>query len=395
MSRVLVVSSKSYEKARADGLCGKNLKEGFHSDDVFLLGYADTEGSGLLNRGNNEYEFFYHEEKRKINRSVKTFNRLIKPEIDYKLVTLYEEHIESIIKKEEIDTLVAVFFPLETVVAVANIKKKYTNIRIIIYEVDSSTDVEYYLSRLDKYYIDAYKRYMKKKVYKYYDYVLAMNAHFEHVSNIYGKIIGNRLYKIDSPVLCFNEKLEYDNRINRNVINFVYAGFLNSETYSPKPILDFFKLNKDKDNWRLHFYSRGNCEEMLKEAALKDSRIIVHGYVNKEELNQALRESDVFLSVSYDFKPNSIPSKVFEYFNANRAVMHFCESSNVFTVDYMDKYPRGIVVYNSSMKVDNDKILKFIDDSMNNKLACIDATEVFKMNTPEYSADLIKELMNK
>ena len=309
-------------------------------------------------------------------------------------MALYEKHIESIIREEGIDTLAAVYFPLETVAAVANTKKKHTNIRTIIYEVDSSTDVEYYLSRLDKFYIDAYKRYMKK-IYKYYDYVLAMNAHFEHVSNIYGKIIGNRLYKIDSPVLCFNEKLECDNRINRNVINFVYAGFLNGETYSPKPILDFFRLNKDKDNWRLHFYSRGNCEEMLNEAALKDRRIIVHGYVNKEELNQALRESDVFLSVSYDFKPNSIPSKVFEYFNANRVVMHFCESSNVFTADYMDKYPRGIVVYNSSMKADNDKILKFIDDSMNNKLACIDATEVFEMNTPEYSADLIKELMNK
>ncbi|MDY2731231.1 MAG: glycosyltransferase [Erysipelotrichaceae bacterium] len=394
MNRILVVSSKSYEKARADGLCGKNLKEGFHCDDVFLLGYADIEGSGLLNRGNNEYEFFYHEDKKKKNRLAKTFKRLLKPEIDYKLVALYEKHIESIIKEEGIDTLAAVYFPLETVAAVANIKKKHTNVRTIIYEVDSSTDVEYYLSRLDKYYIDAYKRYMKK-IYKYYDYVLAMNAHFKHVSDTYGKMIGNRLYKMDSPVLCFNGKLEYDNRLNRNVINFVYAGFLNSETYSPKPILDFFRLNKKKNNWRLHFYSRGNCEDMLKAAAAKDERIFVHGYVSKEELNAALREADIFLSVSYDFKPNSIPSKVFEYFDANRAVIHFCESSNIFTEEYMNKYPRGWVVYNRGMVQDNDKVLVFIDECLNNSLPLIDARSVFKMNTPEYSADLIKELVNK
>ena len=54
MNRILVVSSKSYEKARADGLCGKNLKEGFHNNDVFLLGYAEINGSGLIKRGNNE-----------------------------------------------------------------------------------------------------------------------------------------------------------------------------------------------------------------------------------------------------------------------------------------------------------------------------------------------------
>ena len=134
---------------------------------------------------------------------------------------------------------------------------------------------------------------------------------------------------------------------------------------------------------------------MLKAAAAKDERIFVHGYVSKEELNAALREADIFLSVSYDFKPNSIPSKVFEYFDANRAVIHFCESSNIFTEEYMNKYPRGWVVYNRSMVQDNDKVLVFIDECLNNSLPLIDAGSVFKMNTPEYSADLIKELVNK
>lgn len=392
MSKILVVSSKSYEKARADGLCGKNLKEGFHNNDVFLLGYADIEGSGLLNRGNNEYEFFYHENKKKGNKYLKIAERLIKPEIDYELVRQFERNIELIIESEKIDTLIAVFFPLETVVAVSDIKKKHPEIKTILYEVDSSTDVEYYLSRLDKYYISAYMRYMKS-IYTYFDYVLVMNAHYRHVYECFGNVLGNKLKRIDSPVLCFNEQLDYDNRKDRDTVNFFYTGFLNSDTYSPLPILKFFELNGDKKCWRLHFYSRGNCEKMLKEASEKDERIRVHGYVSKDELNRSLRGADVFLSVSYDFKPNSIPSKVFEYFNSNRGVIHFCEKENIFTREYMNKYPRGYVVYNSGLREDNDKALNFIGKILNDELPKIDAKHMFEMNTPEYSANLIKELL--
>lgn len=394
MKRILVVSSKSYEKARADGLCGKNLKEGFHSDGVFLLGYADINGSGLINRGNNEYEFFYHDNKKKESRAVKIIKRLIKPEIDYGLVEQFEKNIELIIESENIDTLVAVFFPLETAVAVSRIKKKNPNIRAILYEVDSSTDVEYYLSRLDKYYISAYKCYMKS-IYVCFDYVLVMNAHYSHVYECFENILGNKLKKIDSPVLCFNEELEYDNRKDRDTVNFFYTGFLNSDTYSPLPILNFFEFNSDKTDWCLHFYTRGNCEEMLKKASEKDNRIKVHGYVSKDELNRSLREADIFLSVSYDFKPNSIPSKVFEYFNSNRSVIHFCEKENIFTREYMNRYPRGYVVYTSEMIKNNDRTVDFINKSLNGELPVINAKMVFEMNTPEYSANLIKELLEK
>ena len=394
MNRILVVSSKSYEKARADGLCGKNLKEGFHDNDVYLLGYADIEGHGLLSRGNNEYEFFYHENKRKENRYFKTVKRLFEPETDSELIREFEKNIEIIIEKENIDTLVAVYFPLETVIAISNIKRKYPETKTILYEVDSSTDVEYYLSRLDRYYIAAYRRYMSH-LYAYFDYVLVMNAHYNHVKKCYGKIINEKLRRIDSPVLCFNEKLEYDNHQGRDTVNFFYTGFLNRDTYSPVSILKFFEINSDKNNWRLHFYSRGNCEDMLKRAAEKDERIMVHGYVSKDELNRSLREADVFLSVSYDFKPSSIPSKVFEYFNSNRPVIHFCEKENVFTREYMNKYPRGYVIYNSKLKEDNDKAVEFINKSLNYELPVIDAKNVFKMNTPEYSANLIKELLEK
>lgn len=394
MNRILVISSKCYEKARADGLCGKNLKEGFHSNDIFLLGYANIESEGLLNRGNNEYEFFYHEDTKRENRLVKTVKRLCKPEIDYELVKKYEEYIYAIIEKESIDTLIPVFFPLETVVAVSNIKKKHQGINTILYEVDSSTDVEYYLGRLDKNYIASQKRYMCK-MYQYYDYVLVMNSHYEHAKKLYGKILKDKLWRIDSPVLCFSEKMEYDFRKDRDTVNFYYTGFLNIDTYSPEPILRFFELNKEKKNWRLHFYSRGNCEDFLRKVSLNDERIIVHGYVNKEELVRCLKEADIFLSVSYDFKPNSIPSKVFEYFNSNRVVIHFCEKENVFTREYMNRYPRGYVVYNSKLIEDNDKTIGFINKALNGELPVIDAKTVFEMNTPEYSASTIQSILNK
>lgn len=390
--KTLIVSSKSYEKARADGLCGKNLKEGFHSDDVFLLGYADIKGSGLLNRGNNEFEFFYHKKKNNDNRLLKIVKRLIEPEIDYELVKQFEKNIESIIVLEKIDVLVAVFFPLETVVAVSNIKNRHPDIKTIIYEVDSSTDIAYYLSRLDKYYIRAYKCFMKR-IYRYYDYVLVMNSHYEHVKKIYGAVLKNKLKRIDSPVLC-GEKIQLINKENKNTIDFFYTGTFVEDTYSPEPFIEFFKINEDKLNWRLHFYSKG-CERILNNAMKNDSRIMVHGYVSTEELDKAIKNADVFLSIDSKFKPNSIPSKAFRFFDSNMPIIHFSHEKNIFVEEYMEKYPRGFVVYNYSIQEQNSLVLEFIDKVLKGQLPEIDAKSVFKMNTPEYSADLIKELMNK
>ena len=58
----------------------------------------------------------------------------------------------------------------------------------------------------------------------------------------------------------------------------------------------------------------------------------------------------------------------------------------------MDKYPRGYVVYNSRIVDDNDKAADFIKKILNDELPLIDAKSIFEMNTPEYSANLIKEL---
>lgn len=392
MSRILVVSSKSYEKARADGLCGKNLKEGFHSDDVFLLGYADIEGESLLSRGNNEYEFFYHKNNKKKNKYLKTVKRLIRPEIDYELVERFEKNIETIINLENIDAIISIFFPLETVVAVANVKKKNPNLKTIQYEVDSSTDVEYYLSRLDKYYISAYKWYMKS-LYACFDYVLVMNSHYKHVNKCYGNVLKDKLRRIDSPVLC-GEKLRLNEKQDKSTVNFFYTGTFVDNTYSPEPFLQFFEINKDKHDWRLHFYSKG-CERMLNNAAASDSRIFLHGYVSTDELNEAIKNADIFLSIDSKFKPNSIPSKVFRFFDSNMPVIHFSHDKNVFVEEYMPKYPRGFVVYNNSIKEQNSSALEFIEKVMNEQLPEMDAKDVFKMNTPEYSADLIKELLKK
>ena len=68
-----------------------------------------------------------------------------------------------------------------------------------------------------------------------------------------------------------------------------------------------------------------------------DSRIMVHGYVSTEELDKAIKNADVFLSIDSKFKPNSIPSKVFRFFDSNMPIIHFSHEKNIFVEEYMEK----------------------------------------------------------
>ena len=64
-------------------------------------------------------------------------------------------------------------------------------------------------------------------------------------------------------------------------------------------------------------------------------------------------------------------------------IIHFSHEKNIFVEEYMEKYPRGFVVYNYSIQEQNSLVLEFIDKVLKGQLPEIDAKSVFKMNTPE------------
>lgn len=388
MNNILIITSRCFVDSRADGICGKNLKNGFdNKSNVFLLCYTSVPDVDMTKE--NEFCFCYKEKKKKKTR-LSSLRKIVNPYYDYELSNIYFDKACEIITNNKIDTVISVYYPLETLIALAKIKNKFSNIKCISYEVDSAVDIHKYSSRLGFLHNKANVRFLNK-IYSSCDYILIMKCHIKRFTKTF-KSHTNKVRLIDSPVLI---DYSYLNCYKKDrTVDFYYTGYLDKDYYSPEPFIELFELNKNKENWRLHFYSRGNCEDMIRNACKKDNRIVQHGYIPEDQLNKVIAYADIFLSIDNSLKPNSIPSKVFKFFGMCKPVIHFASPNSFFAKEYICYYPFGFVV--KDIKEDNDLLCSFIDNLSEMKSVSFSFIKTkFIMNTPEYSANLIKELINK
>lgn len=108
--------------------------------------------------------------------------------------------------------------------------------------------------------------------------------------------------KIPLGVEFSNHKLEK----NYDTIDISYMGGLNK--IKGVQILIKALRNIDNDNIKLHIYGKGVDEEEFKEMAENDPRIIFHGYVEREMLQDSYHQSNltVLPSICYDNSPMMI-----------------------------------------------------------------------------------------
>ena len=389
MSTYIVLTSKCYENARANGICGKKIQEALikQGHRSILVGYTPNKLESELEVKEDCYKFHYAGGKHKSTK-IDSIKRIFVPRYNKELVNGYVDICEDIISSNRVDAIVGIYFPIETLIAMDILKKRY-GIKTISYQVDSATDVAIYSDIMHRLHTYAYV--MKaKSIYKNIDYVIAMTSNRLNMEKRYLSILGNKLLFVDS--LALYEKHHPNKRENKKTIDFLYTGTLDKDYYSPKPFIEMFVNNSDRLNWRLHFYSRGNCDDMLKWAADNDDRIVLHGYVDQEMLDDAMKNADFFLSTDHLVKKNCVPYKILNYFSYGKPVIHFTKEAGFTVENYIDKYPLGLTVNQEKILEENRRIREFVDNNIDNSCSVDEIYKLFHKDTAKYSAEIIEKL---
>lgn len=391
MKNLIILTSRCFEDAYANGICAqeirKALKENSEINKVFLVGYTKKSGfDGFFDEENYKFTYYRINKCSKLNSLKKT----IKPYIRKDLVDKYVDVAKKIISTNRIDAIISMFFPLESLIAAQKIKKMFPNITTISYQFDSATDIGVFSSKLSPLHIRAYTNYLNK-LYSDIDYIIAMESN--------KKDIQKRYYKHNDKIHYVNSLALYDFKgldcnIN-NTINFLYTGTLDKDNYTPIPFFELFSLNPEKTNWRLHFFSRGNCEDLIYSASQKDKRIVQHGYIDNSLLNEHLRKADFLLSTDNILKPNCIPYKILNYFSFGKPIIHFTKINGFTVENYINKYPISLCINQDNIPNENQKILSFIDKYRGKTVDKDYVFSTFYKDTPAYSADMIIEILNK
>lgn len=399
--RILFVLKQYYPRPTPPGICVQKLQECFLrrgiNSDVLMQG--EKEGFVISSEyGNvysiNEISFDFDQTKRdSINNLLRKY-RLIKSwPCDVGEVEKYITEIKRLDDMYSYDAIIGVCLPTATAYSAVQVPKGY------VYELDSITnnpELSRGIRKLLRYRLIKIENHIFSKANHIF-YVKHNEQYYLHTR--YNKY-RNKMTVVDIPLLIRNNKreseLESSSSKENNITEMIYAGGLFKEYRNPQYLLELLEKLSLSHNFRCRFYSRGDCEDLIGQAAKKNKSIEQCGYVEREIIEQAIQKSDLLISLGNKLKgeDRSLPSKVIEYMASGRAILHIDSGETDTAVAYLKKYELALILNSLDPLEYNIKQLQEFLIKTKEKVLEFDAVKsVFKMNTPDYTVDKMLEVI--
>ena len=289
--------------------------------------------------------------------------------------------------------IVAEYFSIESLIAGAYLKKRYGN-GLILYNVDSLSNINS-VEGISISYARKKGLAWERKLFGMADGIILMRCHERHYKRKVFDPFRNKMRYSDLPLMeRKNGNDSYSKgKAEHDTVEWIYTGTLSSDGRPPFYLIEIFK--KLSMNFRLNFYSKGDCEEYLHKQAVLDNRIIVHGHVPKNELDKAYREANFFISIG-NKTGSFLPSKTIEYISYCKPIIHFSYQKHDVCMDYLERYGHALIIdaYKGEMEKDIVRINEFLGEESGVTIRYEEVSRKFKENTPEYTADLIKSFID-
>lgn len=386
MSKILILASYYLGVATANGICAKNIAKqlGQNGHEVFVVCYDKEDGE------ENVYTVTCPAPERKRSLISKIYGRLratVTPTLNRSLTDEYTAVSLKLCKEKKIDVVVGMFFPFETAPVMMAVKRQFPEIRTVIYELDSVGDGIFSGSKYQALFNHAIERWSSKQ-YRYADRVIVMESHEDYWKKTFGKKHGDKLMIADIPVLV-EKPLPQVEMSEDEPISFLYGGLIEQAYRSPDHLLAVFEEYSKAEEATLDFFSKGDCEAKIADAAKRVSGIRQNGYVSEAVLDEAIAKADVLISIGNRFS-RSVPSKLITYLSYGKPVVHISLQKDDVCTHYLEQYPLGLVLYAWDPVEENAKKLEqFTKENRHKTVGFTEVAAALDKNNPAYSARLI------
>lgn len=398
MKRIVVLSTIYTGIPSANGICARNIV----SELINLGNKVDVicyEGdiSNVSNRRENIHTVKRMKIKKKLNmfdfRSLYTkFFQLLNMNIEYlldmELVNAYYNKLIEINRINPINTIIAMYFPLECLHAAFLFKYSHRNVCVLGYELDSIED-GVANGKIQKYYNKICQKWLNE-VYLYIDYIIVMKGHENNWRTIF-KRYEEKLIILDIPVLTEKNKTT---NIPCDPIKMIYAGLIEKKYRSPSYLLNVLSELSKKINFEFYFFSKGDCENEIKQYSRNYKNIFQRGYVFPEILEEYIQDASILVNIGNSVS-RSLPSKLINYISYGKPIIHFTLQDNDICKEYLNNYELALVIEkNLSIVEASNLILQFIEEVRHKvTIKFDDIRKIYYMNDPKYSAKVINNLV--
>jgi glycosyltransferase involved in cell wall biosynthesis len=294
------------------------------------------------------------------------------------------------------DMIISTYNPFEGMLAGYWFRKKHPNVLFVLYILDTLSN-----AGSTKWISSALNEKMgwrwEKRIFPHCDTVINLRCHEQHHQKKKYDSFRDKMVFTDIPLFQPEMKtgITKNGLFETDFIHFTYAGRVLSEISNPAGLLMLFEKLCIKHNYKLHFFSSGDCEHIISEYERKtDRKIMREGLVPHEKIKDILQSSDVLVSIG-NSRSEKITSKIFEYISTGKPCLHIQRSEEDTAVPYYQKYPRALIIKESDSIEENIKKITDFLNKPGKEINMLELKKHFIENTPEFTGDLVMNLVNE
>ncbi|WP_028235570.1 hypothetical protein [Pseudobutyrivibrio sp. MD2005] len=302
----------------------------------------------------------------------------------YELNSKYRKKIIELDLINNYDAVIAVALPVDTIISSIGLKK------LVFYELDSISNNPQnngFIKQLLRYRVNR----IEKKAFDAADLIIHMECNRSYYKKKrYAKYEEKSCYS-DIPNLVPFPHSEKNNSGEKIICS--YFGTLLKDIRNPEYLLKILNSVGQHIDIVGEFYSRGNCEDILRhEEKTSNGLIKAMGYVTPEEVVQQQNKADILLSIGNKLsgEDRSLPSKILEYISIGKPIIHVSGGNNDSAISYLKKYGLVCIIYpEDDLELNVNRVVDFICSSKEKRIGFDTIKEMFESNSPDYTANII------
>lgn len=382
MKKILIVSGFGIKSTFPNAICELKIVELLKKDPEIEIDIACdgvVEKTPVLNWKKNPWYML-----RRI---------MLWPSINPEVEKICKKEISECLKNKEYDCLFIPHKPYEIVHAGERAVKKYSKIKLFLYELDPIANEIDANNGVGKYLFFLTNR-AEKRAYKLADHIFHMECNRKKYSGKkYIKFADKSSY-LDFPLIEHQEREgKKAEEYKGEPVLFVFSGAVDNTYRSPKYLVRLMEYVYKFIPIQMHFYTKGNSTVYIEAESHENDCISLHGYIPKKELDKKIDDADCLVNIGNKFS-TMLPSKLLSYFMTGKPIIHIKNQNDDACISYLKRYGLCIIINETdSIEKSGKKLIEFVRHTYKCRLSAEYIERTFVQNTPEWNVKEIKKYL--
>lgn len=393
--KVLFILDHYLLNASANGICVNKLVKEFieRNNEVFLLTFDDEKIIEKATLNLRLQIFSCNVDLKKHTNPWLYYLKWLLP--SKHPVTERKNITEAIIKKSSaiidnynIDVVVCVHLPIESIVAGSVLKKRFPNVRFVAYMLDSLSGGFLPRHLPSNYCISRKLKWENHFLNSFDNVVLMLSSKTHHIKHSQSQSWYQKAIYLDIPLFVPKQTESPQKNTNKTTNKTIaYVGTISKGVRTPYHFLSV--INHIDLNVSIHIAGKNDCNDMNEYITSPYLQLFEYGMISHNDAEKLIVNSDFLLNLG-NINPNLVPSKIFEYMSVGKPIISTYCSDRDSCLPYLKKYPIVFLLDERKANYEEqaDKLNSFLQNTI--MIDPVELISTFKNNTPKAFVDALE-----